>query len=202
MNETGHFIGYEKRTFLLAADIEGLAVRQEESARQHGYLLRFQGQGVNIVASGVAQEHWRVCWIQPHPKTRCPGEVQRFHIGYYLRCAPRGWDTKHIQVVQIVQPVDEAAIVRPGRKCDRPLVNHLPSLGRDIKDAQPGTVDALCLNGPAIRRPTRRKQSIRSRESGDHMTGEVKDAYNAAWTIPFSWCRARAEGDLAPVGRP
>ena len=62
-------------------------------------LLRFQCEGVNIVRSHVANQHWRVCRIKAHPKGERPCVTESLQIDNALRIATRYADSKHTRII-------------------------------------------------------------------------------------------------------
>src|SRR5258705_13146035 len=87
-------------------------------------LFLFQSEGVNIIRSHVANQHWRVCQIKAHPKVERTCETESLQIDNALRIATRYADAKHARIIPGEQDVNELAIRRPrglrsvGRCCN------------------------------------------------------------------------------------
>ena len=114
-------------------------IRAYETRARESYCLTllfpFQCEGVDIVGSYVANQHWRVCRIKTHPTGECPCVTESLQIDNALRIATRYADSKHARIIQSLQEVDELAIRRP-RWPTRPArsLHYRPSLRLQVED--------------------------------------------------------------------
>ena len=98
-------------------------------------LFLFQCEGVNIVRSHVANQHWSVCRIKAHPKCKRACVTESFQIDDVLRVAPRYADSKHARIIRRPQEVNELAIRRPrGKIAPARWLHYRPSLRLKVED--------------------------------------------------------------------
>ena len=80
-------------------------------------LFLFQCEGVSIVRSHVAKQHWRVCRIKTHPNGEPPRVTESLEIDNAFVSAIRNADSKHSRIIiPRAQAVNELAIGRPRAK--------------------------------------------------------------------------------------
>jgi hypothetical protein len=110
----------------------------ETSARERTCeknLFLFQCEGVNIVCSHVAKQHWRVCRIKTHPKAERPCGTESLQVDNALRIATRHADSKHARIIREVHEVDELAIRRPhGKITLAHALHYRPPLRLKVED--------------------------------------------------------------------
>ena len=126
---------------LIVLSQEVLVQADRHSEVRFRRLLLFQGEGVNIVASYVAQQQRGVSRIQRHPNRIESRNMPIFEVGDTLPIAPGGVDSIHAPVAIFEeQKVNVLAIAgprgvihafghrqrRPSLRCD---VEHLQTLG-------------------------------------------------------------------------
>ena len=64
-------------------------------------LFLFQCEGVNIVRSHVAKQHWRVCRIKTHPMGERPCVTESLEIDDTFHIATRYADSNHARIITL-----------------------------------------------------------------------------------------------------